>query len=121
MPFIGLKVSKPNVNVFGAANKDLVFNSDLACLKVVQSGKYDFTLNNGANATYTINHNLGYTPLFVLVYVRQTSGAYAPAEPEFTGGLGCQYEFTDTNLYVTVFNTTGAQVSQHFYWFICYA
>lgn len=126
MTFVGLKISKPNIDVQTAENKDLVLNSDLACLKVVTSGKYDFTLANGANSTYTINHSLGVIPLFIIVYICTSSGTYKMASPIYIPNywsdyLHCTYEFTDTDLYVSIDNATGAEVSSHFYYFVCYA
>ncbi len=126
MTFVGMKVSKPGIDVMTAENKDCVLNSDLACLKVVESGKYDFTLANGASSTYTIPLTIGTTPMFVLVYVQRADGTYKPASPTsmsnyWSDYLNTYYEFTTSNLYVTIYNGTGSSVSRHFYYFICYA
>jgi hypothetical protein len=65
--FIGLKISKPGVNVEKAELKDLDFHSDYPLLKIAKTeqGIKNVTVTGvegQASASTTVTHNLGYVP-----------------------------------------------------------
>lgn len=119
----GLQVTKPGISVQNSTPKDRVIDSEIPCLKILQVGKRDFTIANGANVTYeqSIFTSIPFVPL---VYLYQpTLAKYKPATPlhfgnAFSDFLDIKVEFTATTLYVTISNGTGAEVTSHYYWFI---
>lgn len=81
--FYGMKVSQPGIDVTGADDEDLVFNSDQNVFKIIDSGSIDLTQItipgsvgnyedvNTTVATYT--HGFGFKPS-CLAFMEQTSG-----------------------------------------------
>jgi hypothetical protein len=117
----GFQVTKPGVSVQSSTPKDRVIDSEIPCLKILQSGKRDFVINNGATVTYeeSIFTSLPFLPL---IYLYEPSvSRYKPATSIGLGSLSISFEFTATKLYVTITNGTGAQVTSHYYWFIGYS
>jgi hypothetical protein len=66
--FYGLKVSQPNIDVYTALDNQLIFNSNQNTFKIVNKFSASFTVTSGsssaASTTFSINHGLGYTPLY---------------------------------------------------------
>ena len=121
----GLHVTKPGISVWGSTAKDRVIDSEIPCLKILQVGKRDFTIDNGTVTTYeeSIFTSLPFLPL-VFLY-QSTLSRYKPASPIFFGNhfgdyLDVSYEFTATKLYVKVSNNTGGSITSHYYWYIGY-
>lgn len=91
--FYGLKVSQPNIDVFTAADSDLIFNSDLNVFKYITKGTATITVAAGSYArgvtlgTNTISHGLSTTPAFLL-YVSMPNfgvvGNYLSNAPAFS-------------------------------------
>lgn len=129
MSNFGLKVKKDGISkhVEACTNNELIFNSDLACAKIVQTGKYDFTINTSTSTTYTIAlDSILAFPLVVLVYLYDPSdSSYKAIGSEtvldHTQNYRGRFYFNSSNLYVYVQNFTGAQISSHIMYFICYA
>ena len=108
--FYGLKVSQEGVDVFSAANDDLVFNSDQNVFKIVSSGTSIIDATSataGVAISNTVAHNLGYIPAFQAYY---SAGGFFYQLPNSTGwgASGGVMTFTnwifaavdDTNIYL---------------------
>jgi len=119
---IGFRVSKPGVNAQDALPKDRIIDAEFPCLKILQSGRQDFTLADGASANYTHSITTSF-PILVLAYLwNPTTSRYQMATPTQGGeSLIISYEFDTTTLYITVSNASGASSSTHYYWFVFYA
>lgn len=63
----GIKVSKPNNNVFKAGSGDLFLDTSYPLLKIKASGSGSLSIADGNTDEDVIAHNLGYIPK-VLVY-----------------------------------------------------
>lgn len=121
--FYGLKVSQPGVDVWDAANDELVFNSEQNVFKIVQD-PVTVPVTAPANTTNstTIAHNLGYKPAIVaFLEAGVASGARTPL-PTWTSATRddangfvkfntwINAEVDGTNVYIRFFNATGAAV-----------
>jgi len=122
----GLKISQPGYDVKTAIDKRLIFSSAFPCLKFIQLGRRDFTINSGNTTVYEqdITTPLPFMPV-IYIWNPQLS-QYKPASQDgfpnyFSDFLHCYYEFTSTKLYVTVSNFTGANRTTHYIWGIGYA
>lgn len=76
--FYGMKVSQEGVDVYGAADEDLVFNSDHNLFKIISSGytTVSGSLVSGTNpTTTTVPHSLGYPPT-IIAYLQYTNGSH---------------------------------------------
>jgi len=121
----GFKVSLPNVDVKTASSKDLVISSSFACLKIVSSGKVNFTVNSGGSQNFTIS--LPFSPpliTFIFLY-NPNDGFWKPAEqivlPDaWSDYYRAVYSFDNSNLYITVSNNTGSSISSYFIYLIGY-
>lgn len=93
MSSIGIKVSKPGINVLTAAKKDLAFISSLRHMKILSKGY-------ASSTTFKYTHGLGYRPAFT-GYMK-TSGRYFVNYfiSPFDG-----YQF-DNTLYGDIYTTT---------------
>jgi len=106
---LGVKVSKPGVDVLTAGTKDLYLDTTYPLLKIKASGSDTLSVSDGSGDTVTIAHNLGYTPL-VWVYGQTYSvngsaknanySRYPFLEYVSTYYSDFGYEVTDTNLVV---------------------
>lgn len=67
MADFGIKVSKPNNNVFTAGKGDLFVDTTYPILKIKASGTGSLSVSDGGSDSDTIAHDLGYVPR-VLVY-----------------------------------------------------
>ena len=66
----GIKISKDGIDVGTAADKDLVYSSELHTFKVNSAGSINIiTAAGGAIKRGTATHNLGYTPVYDVVLV----------------------------------------------------
>lgn len=119
---IGFRVSKPGINAQDALPKDRIIDSELPCLKILQSGRRDFILTNGATANHTHSISTSF-PILVLVYLwNPTTSRYQMATPTQEGeSLIISYEFDTTTLYLTIYNASGSSTDTHYYWFVFYA
>lgn len=119
-----LKVAKAGNDVTTAANDNLVFNSAQNIFKIVKTGTASLAVPspflNGASVTATIAHGLSAAPAFLAyVNIPPGSGIYGTGlghVPAFTMGSGAVTSYvqgtTDaTNLYLTVTNVFGANLS----------
>jgi hypothetical protein len=63
--FYGVKVSEENVDVYDAADDELVFNSNQKTLKIVDTNIVDMVYDGSAITVTTYNHNLGFAPSII--------------------------------------------------------
>lgn len=127
--YFGLKIKKDGIakDVENCTPNELAFDSNLACAKIVQPGKYSFTIADSTTTEYTVALNsILSLPILVLVFLYDSGdssykglGSEAILDP--TQDYRGKFEFTSSNLYVTVENYTGSNISSHFIYFICYA
>jgi hypothetical protein len=121
----GFKVSLPGVDVKTASNKNLVISSSFACLKVVSSGKQNFTINSGSSQNFTIP--LPFSPplmTFIFLY-NPADGFWKPAEQDsipdsWSDYYWAVYSFDNYNLYITISNNTGSSINSYFIYLIGY-
>jgi len=124
-----LKIKRDDIlkNVEDCTPKELAFDSTKPCAKVLQPGKYEFTIGNGVGTTYTIGlSSVLAFPLLILVFLYDPSdSSYKALGSETVLGHTQDYRgrfnFDSSNLYVYVENYTGSSVSTHVLYFICYA
>lgn len=122
-----LNIAKDGFNPNGADPKNLNFSTKFPCLKFVDLGKREFTINNGVTTTYeqTSSVNMPFLPIVFLYH--PTLGMYKPVGPMiytnyFDDYLHCSMEAQpQTTLYVTITNNTGGNLTTHYYWYIGYA
>ena len=103
IPFFGLRVSKPGINVLtGDDPRDFIFNSDYGTLKYLS--KQAINLSFDANADYiatsgSYTHNLGYYPfteVYVKVWIDDASLYNYQYCPFFNSGATVEYNATYT-------------------------
>lgn len=125
----GLKIKRQDVtkDVEDCDPRELVFHSSYPCLKVLQVGKYSFTVSNSSSPTYTINFNADLAfPLVALVYLYDPSdSSYKALGSEnvldHTQNYRGSFWFDSDELHIQVENYTGSSVSTHLIYFLCYA
>lgn len=66
MANVGLKISKPGVDVKTAEDNDLIFTSKYPALKMIDHGYGSKTFTEDGGSITLKNHNLGYKPFFVV-------------------------------------------------------
>ena len=120
------KIAKTGFDAETADPEDLIFDSTIPCLKFIEVGIREFTINSSTTTTYeeTITKSFPIMP-FVFLY-QPTLEMYKPAISTVNGNyfgdfLHIDYEFDASKLYVTVSNFTGGNLSTHYYYFIGYA
>lgn len=77
--FYGLKVSQEDIDVTGAADSELAFNSNQNVFKIVSTGTTSLTMTDGTSGsttTVTIPHGLGYIPVVLAFF--SDGGVYRP-------------------------------------------
>lgn len=121
----GLKISKAGFDVLTANTKDLVFHSQNACLKVVQSGSVTFGVDSGNTYQGTIALNNSLPLFFTLFGYNPNSSAYKPFANQVLADnwgdfLHFYYEFNSSNLYPTIENLTGGSINSHYIYLIGY-
>lgn len=78
----GLKVSKPEYDVFEAANNDLIFNSQQNVPKIVSSGNLTITASTGTSTTDIVDiSGLGLTSPPLIICAAQTPASAATYHP----------------------------------------
>lgn len=99
----GMKIAKPGFDADTAEDKDLIFNSSRACLKILQAGKV-----SAVDATeITFNAYISF-PLVILVFLYDSSDScYKPINAEFDS----------SKLYLPGGEASGS----YYYYYICYA
>lgn len=121
-----LNIAKQGKSPIGASPKDLIFSSKHPCLKFLNLGKREFTINSGQTLNFEENIGVSF-PFLPLVFLYQPQlGQYKAATPEmlpnyFNDYLHFSYSFDENKLYVSISNYTGANRTTHYYWFIGYA
>lgn len=119
----GLKIAKDGFHADSTPNKNLVLNSDLPCLKILQLGKQTISIADNETENYTIALTVPF-PVEVFVFVFNTLfNEYQPLYVSDVAQYAIQgtVKFNSSNLYVSIDNYTGGALSSHFYYFICYA
>lgn len=114
-------------SVEGADPKDRAFDSRLPCLKILDAGKYSFTINTGNTTTYsvTLDTDVAY-PFVPLVFLYDPGDSSYKAigsenVQDHTQNYRGSFWFNETTLYVQVENYTGSNKSTHFIYYITYA
>lgn len=121
-----IKIAKVGFNADIAGTKNLILDSGISCLKIVELGIREFTINNTVTTVYEQNITTPF-PIYPKVFLyNPTLGMYKEAGPlqhpnYFDDYLHVEYEFTSSKLYTTVSNNTGSNVTTHYYWYIMYA
>jgi len=91
--FYGFKVSQPGIDVYEAADDELIFNSDLNVFKYITKGTQSITVAAGTYArgaslgSLAIPHGLSTTPAFLLyvsVPLTLVIGSYTSNAPAFS-------------------------------------
>lgn len=107
--------------------KDRAFDSRFPCLKIFDAGKYTFTASNGSSPVYTISLNsvLAF-PVDLIVFLYDPSdSSYKAIGSEnildHTQNYRGSFSFDEDELFVTVENYTGADVSSHLIYIAGYA
>lgn len=77
--FYGLKVSKPDIDVFSATDEQLVFNSEQNVFKIVDKGTIEITLDADTATAVEIAHGLSYTPIVLAFFTSDTQYYPLPA------------------------------------------
>lgn len=104
--FYGLKVSPESVDVYTAADDDLVFNSSQNVFKIVDSGTVTIPVISGVpgSSTVTYTHNLGYIPVVLAFSGASGDGAMLPNIGWNAGGVNDGKIFRQ--VYTSVVSTT---------------
>ena len=91
--FYGLKVSKSGVDVYGASDDQLVFNSEQNVFKIVSTGSTSITLPASPNDSYsvTVAHGLSTVPA-VIAYVDDGTSSTRVQMPYYMLSLGTPNE-----------------------------
>ena len=119
-------IAKQGFDVDTTDMKNKIIDSDIPCLKFIQSGKRDFTINSSTTTVYEETITTSF-PIMPLVFVYQPVLGLYKVVPQyqwqnyFDEYFHAEMSFDATKLYVTVSNYTGAQRTSHYYWFIPYA
>ena len=107
--------------------KQRAFDSRFACLKILDSGKYNFEVNTGGSPEYTVSLDSDVAlPVVILVFM------YDPGDSSYkaigaenvldhTQNYRGSFSFDASNLYVQIENYTGATITSHFIYFVGYA
>lgn len=123
--YYGIKIAKEGVNVGTATNKDLVFNSETSCLKILASARRDYTLAPAATAYSTVAHTVS-LPLVAFAYIyipsdqtyKAITSEYIPDTSMYIGG---SFEYDASNLYLSASNGTDGTINTHIIYYLCYA
>lgn len=101
MSKVGLKISKPNINVEGVIDQNLVWSSDFRTFKIHKGLT--------ASSVTTVSHGLGYPPTFI-AYAKDGStwnkatGSYAAGgNPDVAVDSNNVYFLTTFEVYVILF------------------
>ena|SRR3990167_4461723 len=128
MPDYGLKIKIQGINkdVEDCLAKECVFWSKYACAKILQTDRQDITVSNGSSPTYTIpfESDIAFPALIMVFLYDPSDSSYIPlgGSQDVTYDLfRGNYSFDSDELFVQVENYTGAGISTHFIYFICYA
>lgn len=109
--FYGFKVSEDGVDVYEAANDELIFNSSQNVFKIVATGTIEvsaYTLAAGETNTYSGGtqafdvHGLGYSPAVIAyIYENDVPSIHnlMPLTRMNGGGTGGGYSMTDFRIY----------------------
>lgn len=107
--------------------KEFAFHSTYPCMKILQTGREDKVVSNSSSPEYTValDSDVAF-PTFILVFLYDPSdSSYKAISSEnildHTQNYRGSFSYDSSNLYVQVENYTGADVSTHFIYFICYA
>ena len=126
----GIKVSKPNTNVFTVGTDDLLVDTTYPLLKVKQSGSGSLTVSDGGEEnTDVITHSLGYVPR-VLIYgqyydvgtgLKISNYVRYPMHTQVVGAYNSYFDFTidDTSLTIRGYlfdETTYSGTFDYFYY-----
>jgi hypothetical protein len=79
--FEGIKVSKTGIDVYTAANTDLIFNSEQNIFKITSTNTTTITVTGAATGNVSsplITHNLGYIPV-IIAFVTVPPGLFGVA------------------------------------------
>lgn len=123
----GLIIKKEGVskNVENCIPKELAFSSSYACAKILQPGRYVFTIADSTDTIYTLPFDaLIAFPILILAFLFDPSDSSYKAlgsEDVQTGNFRGKFWFDTDNLYIQVSNYTGASIDSHLIYFICYA
>jgi len=98
----GLKIAKEGYDVATAANKDLAFSSELACLKILQFGKVSAV----SPSQITFSDIVSFPVVLLVFLYNSATSEYEPVEAEFNS----------TTLYLD----GGEAANSNYYYFICY-
>lgn len=129
MPDYGLKIKKDGIakDVQDCTPKELAFSSSYACAKIIQTRKYEFTINTGNTDTLNFAFDAVLDlPLVILVFLWDPGdSSYKALGSEnvldYTQNYRGSYWFTEDTLYVQVENYTGSNIDTHIIYFVCYA
>jgi len=111
-------LSRPGYNWNDPDHSHLIFHSSDNSPKVALKGSYVFTsMAVGASNNATVAHNLGFVPSIDAMYKDPRDGSFHPA-----GSVdgNCRIHADATNLYIFMFNPTGAVNSISVYYKIGY-
>lgn len=129
MPDYGMKIKKQNINkdVEDCDPKELVFSSEFACLKILQTAREEISVSNGTSPTFTIPlvADVAFpTVIFVFLYDPSDSSYKVLGSEnilDHTQNYRGSFSFDSDELFVQVENYTGGDIDTHLVYFIGYA